>query len=101
MTVNYVLKGRGRRRRFKVIFLHFLAVTEKMLRLRVFENRLLRRIFGTKREELRGEWRKLHNEELNYLHSLPNIIRVKNEVCWPCSMYGGEESCLQGFGGEI
>jgi len=45
-------------------------------RLRVFENRLLRRIFGPKREEVRGEWRKLHNEELNDLYSLPNIIRV-------------------------
>jgi hypothetical protein len=45
-------------------------------RLRVFENRVLRRIFGPKRDEVTGEWRKLHNEELNYLYSLPNIVRV-------------------------
>jgi hypothetical protein len=45
-------------------------------RLRVFENRLLRRIFGNKRDEVTGEWRKLHNEELNDLYPLPNIVRV-------------------------
>ena len=45
------------------------------LRLRVFENRVLRRIFGPKRDEVTGEWRKQHNE-LNDLYSLPNISRV-------------------------
>ena len=45
-------------------------------RLRVFENRVLRRIFGPKREEVRVEWRKLHNAELNHLYSSPNIARV-------------------------
>jgi hypothetical protein len=45
-------------------------------RLRVFENRVLRRIFGPKRDEVTGEWRKLHNEELNSLYSLPNIVWV-------------------------
>jgi len=44
--------------------------------LRVFENRVLRRIFGPKRDEVTVEWRKLHNEELNDLHSSPNIVRV-------------------------
>ena len=44
-------------------------------RLRVFENRVLRRIFGSKRDEVTGEWRKLH-EELNNLYSTPNIVRV-------------------------
>jgi hypothetical protein len=43
--------------------------------LRVFENRVLRRVFGPKRDEVTGEWRKLHNE-LNDLYSLPNIVRV-------------------------
>jgi hypothetical protein len=43
-------------------------------RLRVFENRVLRRIFGPKRDEVTGEWRKLHNEELHNLYSSPNII---------------------------
>jgi stalled ribosome rescue protein Dom34 len=45
-------------------------------RLRVFENRVLRRVFGSKRDEVTGEWRKLHVEELNDLYSLPNIVRV-------------------------
>ena len=45
-------------------------------RLRVFENRVLRRIFGPKRDEVTGKWRKLRNEELNNLYSLPNIVRV-------------------------
>ena len=47
-------------------------------RLRVFENRVLRRIFGPKRDEVTGEWRKLHNEELNDVYSSPNIFRVIN-----------------------
>jgi hypothetical protein len=42
----------------------------------VFENRVLRRLFGPKRDEVTGEWRRLHNEELNDLYSSPNIIRV-------------------------
>jgi hypothetical protein len=42
----------------------------------VFENRVLRRIFGPKRDEATGEWRRLHNEEFNYLYSSPNIIRA-------------------------
>jgi len=45
-------------------------------RLRVFENRVLRRIFGSKRGEVTGVWRKLHNEELNDLYSSPNIVQV-------------------------
>ena len=45
-------------------------------RLRVFENRVLRRIFGLKRDGVTGEWRKLHNEELSDLYSSPNIIQV-------------------------
>jgi len=44
--------------------------------MRVFENRALRRIFGPKWDEVTGEWRKLHNEELNDLYSSPNIVRV-------------------------
>jgi hypothetical protein len=45
-------------------------------RLRVFENTVLRGIFGPKRDEVTGEWRRLHNEELYDLYSSPNIIRV-------------------------
>jgi hypothetical protein len=42
----------------------------------VFENRVLRRVFGLKRDEVKREWRNLQNEELNDLYSLPNIVRV-------------------------
>jgi len=45
-------------------------------RLRVFENRVLRRIFGPRRDVVKWEWRKLHNEELNVLYSSPNIERM-------------------------
>jgi hypothetical protein len=45
-------------------------------RLRVFENKVLREIFGPKRDVVTGEWRKLHNKELNDLHSLLNIVQV-------------------------
>jgi hypothetical protein len=45
-------------------------------RLRVFENKMLRRIFGPKRDEVTGGWRKLHNEELCELYSSPNIIKI-------------------------
>jgi hypothetical protein len=45
-------------------------------KLRMFENRVLRRIFGSKREEVTGDWRKLHNEELHNLYSSPGIIRM-------------------------
>jgi len=46
-------------------------------RLRVFENRVLRRVLGPKRDEVTGEWRKLHNEELSDLYCSPNIVRVR------------------------
>ena len=54
----------------------FLRVTVYNSRLRVFENRVLRRIFKPKWDEVRVEWRRLHNKELYVLYSSPNIIRV-------------------------
>jgi len=45
-------------------------------KLRMFENMVLRRIFGPRGDEITGEWRRLHNEELNDLYSSPNIVRV-------------------------
>jgi hypothetical protein len=59
-------------------------------RLRVFENMVLRKIFGPKRNEVTGEWRRLHKEELNDLYSSPNIIRVikSRRIRWACSTYG-------------
>ena len=59
--------------------------------LKVFENRVLRRIFGPKRDEGIGEWRKLHNEELNDLHSSPNIVRViKSRIM----IWAGHVACM-------
>jgi hypothetical protein len=69
----------------------------------VFENRVLRRLFGPKRVEVTGWWRELSNEELNDLYCSPYIFRVikgNNEMNGACSTYGGEERCVQGFGGE-
>jgi hypothetical protein len=72
-------------------------------RLRVFENWVLRKKFGSKRDEVIGEWRKLHNEELNDLYSSTNIIRVikSRRVRWAGHVARmGEEKCLHDFGGD-
>ena len=73
-------------------------------RLRAFENRVLRSIFGPKRDEVTGVWIKLHNEELNDPYSLPNIFQVikLRRMRWVghVACMGGEERCIQGFGGE-
>jgi hypothetical protein len=68
----------------------------------VFENRFLRRIFGPKRDEVTGEWRKFHNEELHNLYSSADIIRqVKaNEVGGACSKHGKGQKSVQSFGGR-
>ena len=66
----------------------------------MFKNRVMRRLFGSKRDEVTGEWRKLHSDELSDLYSLPNIVRVvksrKNEMGGACGAYGGWERCAQG-----
>jgi hypothetical protein len=56
-------------------------------RLRVFKNRVPRRMFESKKDEIMGDWRKIHNEELNYFYSLPNIITVikSRRMRWACS----------------
>jgi hypothetical protein len=72
-------------------------------RLRVFESRVLRRIFGPKRDEVMGEWRKLHSGELHNLYSSPDIIRqIKSRrMRWgACGMHGRGENRVQGFGGK-
>ena len=55
---------------------------------------MLRRIFGSRRDEVTGEWRRLHNEELNGLYFSPNCAGdkiKKNEMGWACGSYGGGE----------
>jgi hypothetical protein len=72
-------------------------------RLRVFENRVLRRVFGPKRDEVTGEWRKLHNEEFNDLYFSVTIVWViesRRVRLGACSAYGGGESRVEGFGGK-
>jgi hypothetical protein len=66
-------------------------------RLRVFENRILRRIFGPKRKEVTGEWRKLHNVELHSLYSSPNIIKhIKSRrMRWAGHVACMGEECVQ------
>jgi len=61
-------------------------------KLRMFENKVLRRIFGPRRDEVTGEWRKLHNEGLNDLYTSPKYCAgdkiEKNEMGWACGAYG-------------
>jgi len=68
-----------------------LTLREEM-KLGAFENRVLRKIFGPRRDEVRGEWRKVHNEEFNDLYSSPNNVSgdkiEKNEMGWACDVYG-------------
>jgi hypothetical protein len=70
----------------------------------VFENKMLRKIFGPKRDDGTGEWRRLRNEELYNLYSSPIYFSgdqiKKNEMGGARSKYGGEERCIVGFGGE-
>jgi len=75
-----------------------LTLREKR-KLRVFENMVLRRIFGPRRDEVMGEWRRLHNEQLNDLYSSPNIVRVikSRRMRWAGHVARmGEESFLTG-----
>jgi len=64
--------------------------------------RMLRRILEPERDEVTGKWRKLHSEELNDLFSSPNNIRVikSRRGVGHVARIGGDERCIQGFGGE-
>jgi hypothetical protein len=69
-------------------------------RLWVFEKRVLRRIFGPKRDEVTGGWRKLHNQELHNLYSSPNIIRMMKSGRMKGAGQWGEEECIWDIGGK-
>ena len=73
-------------------------------KLRVFENRVLRRIFGPRRAEVTGEWRGLQNEELNDLYSTPNIVRVikSRRMRWSghVARMGEERGCIGSWWGN-
>ena len=72
-------------------------VAHNELRLRMFENKVLRRLLEPKGNEVTGEWRKLHNEELNYLYCSPNIVPVIKSIRSRWAGYvgsmGGKEAC--------
>ena len=70
--------------------------------MRVFENRVLRRIFRPNRDEVTVEWRRLHNEELHDLNSPPNVIRMMKSrtIKWAVTVTQRQEICIQDFGGE-
>ena len=71
----------------------------------MFENRVLRRAFGPKRDEITGKWRKLHNEELSDRYSLPNIVRVvkSRRMRWASmwSVWGRGEGCTRFWWGNL
>jgi hypothetical protein len=69
-------------------------------RFRVFENRVLRRIFGIRRDEVTGGWRKLHNEELQGLYSSPSIVRIIKARRMRWGVHGGGEGHIKHFGWE-
>jgi len=73
-------------------------------KLRVFQNMVLRRMLGPRRDEVTGEWRRLHNEELNDLYCSPNIVRVikSRRVRWAghVARRGEERSVYRVFVGE-
>jgi hypothetical protein len=97
---------------YRIIILHVVLYRCETLsftlreehRLKIFENRVLRRIFGPKRDEVTGGWRKLHNEGLQGLYSSPSIVRLikARRMRWAghVARMGGGEGCIQHFGWE-
>jgi len=81
----------------------WLLTLKEERKLRVFENMVLRRIFGPRRNKLTGEWRRLHNEDLNDLYSSPNIVQVikwrRMRLVGHVARMGEERGC-KGLGGE-
>jgi hypothetical protein len=67
-------------------------------RLRELANRVFRRLFRPKRDEVTEEWRKLHNEEHVLLTKYCSGDQIENEISGACGIYGGVKKCIQGFG---
>ena len=67
----------------------------------MFWNRVLRRIFGPKRDEVKQDWRRLRYEELYDLYSSPSIQIKNSEMGGACSTYGRQERCIQGLMGDL
>jgi hypothetical protein len=85
-----------------LLFLILKLYALPLVMMRVFESRVLMRIFGPKREEVTEEWRRLYNEELNDLYSSPNIFRVitSRRIRWAEHIARMGERCIQGFDWE-
>jgi hypothetical protein len=73
-VIKHLIQQNNRKYKFCLQFC--MDVKTWFLTLRVYENRMLRRIYGSKRDEVTGGWRKMHNEKLHNLHTSPNIIRL-------------------------
>ena len=80
------------------------VILREEMKLWVFDNMVLRRIFGPRRDEVTGEWRRLHNEELNDLYSSPNIVRVikLRRMRWAghVARMGEERGCIGSWWGN-
>jgi len=71
-------------------------------RLRGFETKVLGKIFGSRKDEVPGKWRRLHNEDLHDQYSSPNVSQIKkNEMPRTCGRFGEDDMSIQGFKGEI
>jgi hypothetical protein len=83
-----------------IYVLHVSVALREERRLRVFENSLLRRYLGERKDEVTGEWRGLRMEKLSGLYCVPNIVRVIKSRRMRLAGHVGER-CIQGFGGEM
>jgi hypothetical protein len=98
---NWVLQKLNRFRNGYHLFKEILS-SHLLPSLRKLENRVLRKVFGSKRGDVTGDWRRLHSEELRDLNTRQILFlwSYKNQMGGAWSVYGGEERCIHVFGGE-